>query len=362
MKNNIIFSCLLSLFTTAALAQNNISDPTNFINNKIQNFMNNKQVPGVAVALYYNNHLYFFNYGYANTDTQTKITENTIFEIASITKVFTATLLAQEVLQNKVNLNDPVVKYLPAKVKKTGESIDQVSLLDLATHTAALPKVAPAYADNSTQAFLQYFNTWQPTYPIGKKFLYSNIGFGLLGYAVAGAAGTNYENLLQSNILDPLKMTSSSMYTAVDNSRYAQGYNRMGRPAQRWPRYPWGAAGALRSSSSDMAKFLLANLGLNAPADLIQAMQFAQKAQRPATPNFQMGLGWQVFYNGLINKNGGSNGFGTAIAFYPAKKIGVVILTNKAGSQPILVANNIVKELAQITNSNTQDDNQAGEL
>lgn len=361
MRYKILLSTLFLFVAPPLFAQNNPADPTTFINNKIQTFMSNKQVPGVAVALYYNNKLYFYNYGYADKSAQTKVTENTIFEIASITKVFTATLLAQEVLLNKMQLNDPVVKYLPAQIKKSGEPIDNVTLLDLATHTSALPKVAPPSAENSTQAFLQYFNTWQPTYQVGKRFVYSNIGFGLLGYALAGATGTTYESLLQTNILDPLKMSDTSMYTAVDNSRYAQGYNRMGNPAQRWPRYPWGAAGALRSTTKDMAKFLMANLGLNAPADLIKATQLAQKPQRPATANFQMGLGWQVFYNGLINKNGGSNGFGSGIAFYPPKKIGVVILANRAGSQPMLVANNIVKELAQLP-TNVPVNNQDGEL
>lgn len=348
MYLKVLFTCLLivSAVTHAETTPSNKTDPTRFINAKIQTFMTNKQVPGVAVALYYNKHLYFYHYGYANTETKAKVNEDTIFEIASITKVFTTTLLAQEVLQGKMKLNDPVIKYLPTTINKQGEAIDQVTLLDLATHTAALPKVATPVANQSPQAFLQYFNTWKPSKPIGKTFLYSNIGVGLIGYALEGASDTSYENLLQTNLLTPLKMTSTSLYQAVDDSRYAQGYNAMNLPAKRWPKFPWPAAGALRSTSADMSKFLLANLGISAPDNIIKAMQLAQKPQRPATLNFQMGLGWQVLKNGIINKNGGSNGFGSAIVLYPEKKIGVVVLTNRAKSQPMRVANNIVKELA----------------
>ncbi len=333
--NRIIGAMLVSFLVFSFSMHAEEKDPNKIVEKVIKNFMKNKEAPGVAVALIIDQtpHIYFF--GTANKATGEPVTPDTIFEIASITKVFTSTLLAEEVLAGRMNLNDSVTKYLHFAHPPHGQ-IGKVTLETLATHTSSLPRVPPPrrpVRPHTHESVLEFLANWIPDYPIHTKYVYSNLGYGVLGFAVADAAGRPYHTLLDDNILRPLGMHST--FIRVPKAlmhNYAQGYNQHGKPAEQYALNAWPAGGALRSTISDMFKFLKANLGMEGPPRLLKAMQFAQEGRFKVSEHLTLGLGWQRFSTKkelLIDKNGGVEGFSSYIGMNPDKKMGIVILVNK---------------------------------
>lgn len=302
----------------------------------ITKVMREKKIPGIAVALVLGKQSYLFSYGIANEKTGIPISQNTLFAIASITKVFTSTELALLVLRKKLSLANSIASFLPG----LGSSLipaNRISLQQLATHTSSLPRSLPAnYAQNGLTypKLIEFLRSWRPDFPLGTHYLYSNIGFGLLGLAEENVSHQSYQQLIQRDILFPLGMKN----TTVDTSRglqssYAQGYSPDGKAVPLPDRAFLPASGALWSSSSDMLQFLKANLGMEGPKELLYAMQTAQAPYFKVSEKLTLGLGWQrVQLKGylLIDKNGGVPGFSSYIGMAPMQQVGIVILVNKA--------------------------------
>jgi beta-lactamase class C len=326
--------CAFLLLSSSLFADVN---PDPIVAEVIKNFMQEKGINGVAVAYFDGQQEHYYNFGFANVAANVPVTSDTIFELASITKVFTSTQLAIEIQRGKMNLKDPLVKFLPA-LKNERSHVDQITLLDLATHTSSLPRVPPPRKQGyNHKKIINFLRNWAPSYPVGTKYVYSNLGFGLLGYAFANVEGMDYYDVIRRDILFPLNMSSTFITVPQDMmKRYAQGYNKNGGMTQHYPMNAWPAGGALRSTANDMMKFLKANLGVSGPADLLKAMQFAQQEQFKVNDNLTMGLGWQRFHaRGLlfVDKNGGVDGFSSYIGMLPDRKMGVVLLANKAKTQ-----------------------------
>lgn len=327
--------CAFLLLTSCLYAN---PDTEQIVKEVIIRFMQEKNVHGVAVAYFDGEKEYYYNFGLANVAEQLPVTPDTIFEIASITKVFTSTQLALEVLRGKMNLRDPLVKFLPA-LRDAHGAVDQITLVDLATHTSSLPRVPPPRKKGyNHQKVINFLRSWSPSYPIGTKYVYSNLAFGLLGYAIANVEGIDYYDVIRRDILFPLNMSSTFIHVPGDMmKRYAQGFNKAGRPAPHYALNAWPAGGALRSTSSDMMKFLKLNLGMTGSDDLKKAAQLAQQGVFKVNEHLTMGLGWQRFQNQsgilFVDKNGGVDGFSSYIGFLPDRKIGVVLLANKAKTQ-----------------------------
>lgn len=340
----MIYCLLLSLFLAASTDQ--------VVEKHIKGVMQEKNIPGVAVVLVKDGKPYFYEFGYANRERQESVTAATLFEIASITKVFTSTGVAYEVLEGRMNLNDPVVKYLPDLHGRDLRGIVQVKLVDLATHSSSLPRVPPPQGQGSSRAYFNYFAKWDPSYPIGTRYVYSNIGFGLLGDALAGAMNLGtYAAAIRQTVLDPLGMDSTVIHvTPLLMPRLAAGYNEEGKRVPHAPMKLWPGGGALKSTTKDMSRFLMANMGLSGPPKLQEAMKLAQKPIFKANDSMSLGLGWQNFTkNGLslIDKNGGLAGSSSYIGFTKDNSLGIVILTNKGKTQITNTGRAILKELAQ---------------
>jgi CubicO group peptidase (beta-lactamase class C family) len=268
---------------------------------------------------------------------------DTIFEMGSITKVFTATLLTLAVERGEVKLDDPVAKYLPAGVHVPERDGKQITLRDLAMHVSGLPRMptnfAPKdldnpYADYTDKELFAFLSDYTLPRDIGSKWEYSNLGVGLLGEALARRAGMSYEALLKTRILDPLGMTSSGVTLTPDElKRFAIGHDAYMRRAAHWDLAAMAGAGALRSDTDDMLTFLAANLGLT-KTPLKSAMDATLAVKRvPNLPNNEQALGWDVRhspYGDIIWHNGGTGGFRTFIGFNPAAKVGIVVMTNVA--------------------------------
>ena len=191
--------------------------------------------------------------------------ERTIFEIGSITKVFTATLLADMAREGLVALDDPVQRHLPdgVVIPVRGRPI---TLADLATHTSGFPRLpegllrralrdgANPYASFTVDDLQAAIPVTKPRREPGRKIKYSNYGVGLLGHVLALRAGTTYEELVAGRITGPLRMTDTSIAVPDDKlDRFAEGHSRRGKPVSNWDLPALAGAGALRSTVSDLA-------------------------------------------------------------------------------------------------------------
>ncbi len=351
-------TCITAHAETSNAPKNDESTAVkNIVDTIMQKRMADNNLPGAAVDVYYNGHEYQYLYGYANESKQTPVTRDTLFDLASVTKIFTTTLLATEVKVGKVKLTDPIVKYLPDLSATKGLPIDNVTLLNLATHTASFPRTVEEFdVDKDDEAgLMQSLKAWHPSYAIGSQYLYSNVSFGLLGLVLANAAGQSYMDVLNQQVLAPLGMTNTMVYVPKTKSALqATGYNLKDNQTTFVSSTYLFGGGSLRSSPADMMKFLKANLNVpvaNVSTTLLSSMQLAQQPQYTVRPNFILGLGWQrITRNGnmYITKNGANVGFTSFIGFMPKDKFGVVVLINKKQSQAGKIGNQILNQLTQL--------------
>jgi D-alanyl-D-alanine-carboxypeptidase/D-alanyl-D-alanine-endopeptidase len=264
---------------------------------------------------------------------------DTVFEIGSITKVFTALLLADMVERGEVALDDPVSRYLPTGTKAPRAGGKEITLLQLATHRSGLPRMpsnfAPAdpdnpYEDYTADRMYQFLGTYESTAPAAPQPLYSNLGFGLLGILLSRRAGTDYESLLRTRILEPLGMKDTSIVlNGGQLDRRATGHLAGLQATSAWDFDAFAGAGAIRSTAKDMLKFAAANLGLvHSPLDnAMRAMR------RPVDPQGTQGLAWAVLQDGNeVMHNGMTGGFAAEIILDLRRKKGVVVLSNTAHS------------------------------
>ncbi len=284
-------------------------------------------------------------YGKPSLDSDQTVDGDTVFEIGSVTKVFTATLLAEMAERGEVSLDDPISKYLPKSVKTPTRNGKEITLLALATHTSGFPKMptnwAPRdnrnpYADYTLEQMYAFLSGYTLTRDIGSQFEYSNYGGALLGHILALRAGTDYETLVQTRILKPLTMKSTGVRLTPDMATHlAQGYYSGLRPATNWDLPTFTGAGGLRSTANDMMKFVAANLGL-IKSPLLAAMQMThQPRHNTDLSNAQIGLCWVIlrqFDTEIVCHNGQTGGYHAFVGFDKSKRKGVVVLSNSANN------------------------------
>jgi CubicO group peptidase (beta-lactamase class C family) len=264
-----------------------------------------------------------------------------VFELGSITKTFTALLLQQMADAHEVGLNDPVQKYLPDEVKRPVRGGKQITLLDLVTHTSGLPRMPdnmkPAdlgnpYADYSVQQMYAFLSGYTLPRDIGAQFEYSNLGMGLLGHVLARRAGCTYEELVIRRICQPLGMTSTRI--ALDGpmrQRLVPAHDADGQSVSNWDIPTFAGAGALRTTVDDMLVFVAAQAGIT-PSSLYPAMKATQAPRSPIDPSGQVdvAMAWHVLKrNGYVWHNGQTGGYQTIAVLSPEKKIGIVVLANQ---------------------------------
>lgn len=271
--------------------------------------------------------------------------ENTIYEIGSITKVFTSLILQVMADRGDLNINDPISKFLPGSVKTPSLNGKEITLLDLSSQVSGLPRMptnfAPAdfqnpFADYSPTKLYSFLSSYKLTRGIGEKYEYSNVGVGLLGHIMSLKTNTDYEMLVREIICKPLNMESTFITLTPElKSRLATGYNQDGEPVKNWDFSALAGAGAFKSSINDMLVFLEACLGLKQTA-LSDAMNKIQKSRyNTDTEDQYIAMGWHVwkkFNKEIIWHNGGTFGYRSFIGFDKQNKKGVVILTNSASS------------------------------
>jgi serine-type D-Ala-D-Ala carboxypeptidase/endopeptidase len=266
----------------------------------------------------------------------------TIFQIGSVTKVFTALLRADMAERGEVHLADPAASYLPGWPSGTGS----VTLADLATHTSGLPRLPRSllwsallhprdpYARYPAARFLRAARRALRAGSGESPYVYSNFGYGLLGYLLGQAAGTAYQTLVTTRICGPLGLPDTTFAVPVPSrDRMAQGH-RQGRAVPDWHLGALAGAGALYSTAADLARFLQACLA-PAASPLAPAIRATLTPRQPI-PGGEIGLAWHHAHRGrVIWHNGMTGGFSATIAFDPARSLGVAALANSAVGAPL---------------------------
>ena len=301
----------------------------------------NKKAVGMVVGVIDGNGRQVIARGKLALDRGQEPDGDTIFEIGSITKVFTSLVLADLVERGEVKLDDPVAKFLPVSVKVPSRNGKQITLLDLSMQVSGLPRLpdnlkpadfANPYADYDATKLYDFLSRYVLTRDIGEKYEYSNLGVGLLGHALSLKAGMSYEQLLRRRILEPLGMTSTAVVlTEAQKKRLATGYSVQLQPVKNWDLDALAGAGALRSTANDMLKFLAANLELT-DTPLKNAMRRMRSVHRETgVPDLEIAMAWHIFHKfgtDIVWHNGGTGGYRTFAGLDPAKKTGVVVLCN----------------------------------
>lgn len=266
------------------------------------------------------------------------IDADTEFEIGSVTKTFTSLLLADAVARGRVALDDPVTKYVAAPgLVRDGKT---VTLGQLATHTSGLPRLpknlAPAnpadpYADYDADKLLAFVAGDVLQRMPGAAYEYSNLGAGLLGYALTYRDG-GYEKVLRERVLTPLRMDDTTVtLSPAQRARFASGHDIQLQPVPPWKIDALAGAGALRSTPADMAKYLRAAID-PAGSALAAAWKLVEApvADGPVE-SLRMGLAWHVKLrdgSSVVWHNGQTGGFATMVAFDPVERVGVVVMSN----------------------------------
>jgi CubicO group peptidase (beta-lactamase class C family) len=302
---------------------------------------------GLVVGVLMPHHRSVVVLGHGSEQDRRPLDADTLFEIGSITKVFTALLLADMVERGEVALADPVAKYLPAGVKLPEPSDRQITLLDLATHTSGLPFMAdeqtvstdPAGEKYSIAQLYEFLGRIESPRQVGTEWEYSNIGYWLLAEALSSRAGMSYEDLLLTRVIALLELKSTAFALSPDmKARLAAGYDASMQPAPAITAVPayaaMPAAGSLVSTANDLMAFLSVAMGLR-PSPLAPAMAAMLRSRRPTgEPGVEQALGWLVMSHDdgtLVFHDGGTLGYAGSIAWDPGKQAGVVVLMNQVG-------------------------------
>jgi CubicO group peptidase (beta-lactamase class C family) len=263
---------------------------------------------------------------------------DSVFEIGSITKVFTAILLADMAERGEVKLDDPIAIYLPRTMRVPERSGRKITLLDLSTQTSGLPRMPDnfkpsdmrnPYNDYTVEQLYDFLSRHELRRDPGAEFEYSNVGVGLLGHVLTLAAKKPYEQLVKERILDPLDMERTAItLTPWMQTHLVRGHNNAGEAVPNWDVGVLVAAGGLRSTMNDMLKFARANL--QTTGRLQQVMQKTHAERAPAQKAF-IGMNWIIRRQDgreVTWHNGGTGGYRTWLGLDKKKGLAAVVLTN----------------------------------
>lgn len=311
-------------------------------------------VQGLAIGLINEHGTQTAGYGKISESNPVPPDGRNVFEIGSITKVFTGLVLAQMVDERAVELAEPVQKLLGDSITMPKWKDREITLVDLTTHSSGLPSipsnfkpkdVGDPYVDYTLAQMAEYLGKHRLLREPGKRYDYSNLAVGLLGHALARKNGTSYEEMVVERICKPLGMNDTRI-TLDDSlrSRWVQGHDFDGNPTGPWNLPTLAGAGALRSTVEDMLNFLAANMGLTkTPFDKAIADSHVVRFKLPGEGG--VALGWHVQGDGVVWHNGGTGGYHSFAAFDPAKRAGVVVLANTSVSAVDALGQRLLKLL-----------------
>ncbi|HHX8487772.1 TPA: class C beta-lactamase [Vibrio diabolicus] len=383
MKLNNALVAILSLtsFVTFAKTELTVSSQLKSVVDKCaKGLMNEYDILGLAVAVTIDGKRYFYNYGFADESKGSLVTNDTIFELGSISKTFAATLTGYAQEKGELNMDDKVKDYIP---ELENSVLGNTKLVHVATYTAGgLPLQFPSEVTNDAE-MMQYYKTWKPEYEAGTKRKYSNPSIGLFGYIGALSMKSDYTEMMETVILPELGMTNTFVDVPKDKlNNYAFGYSSEGKTVRVNLGILDAQAYGIKSTSLDMLQYIEANMGqaqLN--TDIENALERTHTKYFD-TDTFTQAVGWegydypvslsqllkgnssdvilnakpvQASESGTLgrdvwyNKTGSTGGFGAYVAYVPSEKIGIVILANKnyPNAERVEAAYNIISSVVK---------------
>lgn len=301
-------------------------------------YLSNPGNTGIAIAIISGGEEKIYCFGNSNKATGDVIDSNSLFEIGSITKVFTGIMLADEVVKGNMQLTDNIAQYLPVK----SDAAKQVNMMQLSTHSSGVPRLADnfwpsvkddknPYASYGEKDLYSFIDNMKLRTEPGTHYSYSNVGTGILGNILCRQNETSYEALVKEKVCAPCGMTNTTITLSdVDKAHLATGYSK-GEAVRSWDFQDATAGqGALRSNIKDMMSFMRYNL--KPEGQLKQAMQLAAQTHFTDGKSGQrMGLGWHLgsFYGEhYLEHTGGTGGYRSFIGLVPGTNTGVVVLSN----------------------------------
>jgi CubicO group peptidase (beta-lactamase class C family) len=306
-------------------------------------YLSDDWTPSMIVALVDGKKAEYFSWGAESQERPRPPDPSTLFELGSVSKVFTGALLAEMALKGEVRLEDPVERYLPTGVKVPSKNGKKITLLDLATHRSGLPRVPSnlrprdpydEYAGYTSDQLFEFLSAESLGDVPGERYELSNTGYALLGAALAHRAGRSFGSLLFDRISAPLSLSNTAIGIQLHEQHLAQGHDAPGIPRAPWTftNSAFDAALGLHSSAQELVRFLRASFP-KTKSPLDEALQRAQAIQRPRDIGGAAALGWEVLADGrTFYQSGKTGGHRSFIAFDRDKRIGVVILANAAGA------------------------------
>jgi serine-type D-Ala-D-Ala carboxypeptidase/endopeptidase len=332
----------ITVFAASCLVAMNIAAAPSLIPGRVEQVIRDRVASGVnptiVVAVVDGDKSAIYAFG--KLDTGATPTDATVYEIGSVTKTFTATLLADAVIKGQLRLDQPLSTLLPGF---TIPSLDNkvITLANVAEQNSGLPPLPtnlnPAdpdpYADYDVVKLQQFLASYKLPRAPGASYEYSNLAVGVLGYALGQHAGSGYPALVNRMIFEPLHMKNSYVPDSkAGTSGSAGGHDLTGKAVPGWYFDALTAAGGIRSTGADMLHYLQANMGLLA-SPLWPAMQLAQVPRASTTmPDNRIGLIWMTLHKDggpdIIWHNGMTSGYASYIGFTADRKHGIVILTN----------------------------------
>lgn len=370
MFKTSLCALLLGASCTALAAPHTEQQITEIVNRAITPLMKEQAIPGMAVAVIYQGTPYYFTWGDADVAKKQPVTQQTLFELGSVSKTFTGVLGGDAIARGEIRLNDPATKYWP---ELTGKQWQGITLLHLATYTAGgLPLQVPEDVTTDTE-LRRYYQNWQPEWAPGTHRLYANASIGLFGAMAVKPSGLSFEKAMTERVLQPLKLTHTWITVPpAEQKHYAWGY-RDGKAVHVSPGQLDAEAYGVKSTIQDMARWVQFNMDTSKISEktLQQGITLAQSRYWQIGDMYQ-GLGWEMLnwpvnpdtiINGSdskialaalpakavtppvpavsaswVHKTGATGGFGSYVAFVPQKELGIVMLANKNYPNPARVA------------------------
>jgi beta-lactamase class C len=324
---------------------------------------------GLAVAVYVAGRIRFFSYGLADQATKRPVTPDSLFNVASVRKLFEATLVALGTLRGELRLDDPVSKYVP---ELHGDYISRVTIGELVTHTSGLLLATdhPPWPDEtySLDEFIAVLNAWIPQAgeQPGQQRIYTHAGYVLLQLALERRYGLPIGELIEDRILKPLGMNSTlipergpdnrAVMGAAFAQRAVQGYSDQGMPigppGGQQSYYDFAGTGQMFSTARDLSIFMVACLGgERADPQLHDALQMTQREMFRVDQVYGQAMAWEtidVDGVGVLDKPGGLNNASAYVGLVPARKIGVLLLANRGEFPHEIARNRLLPALSRL--------------
>jgi beta-lactamase class C len=336
---------------------------------EIHSLLPSDGIAGAAVAVRSNGRTVFFNYGWANSAQKQSITSDSLFNLASIRKVFEATLLAQAFQRGELAFDDPATKYVTEL--QQGRDIRRVTIGQLATHTSGLllPQDHPPWPSErlTLPAFIRVLNDWSADkeQAPGKQHIYTHAGYVLLQLVLERRFGAPIGELLERRVIRPLGLTSTILpgigaggraaFAPALAGRLVQGYDEdgtaSGQPGDQHSYYDFSGTAQMFSSARDLATMMAAHLGeLPVEETLREAMQLTHRPFFQITPRDAQGLAWEVLDHGgpqIVDKPGGTYNSSTYVGMIPSRNLGLVLLLNRGNQYAFEFGRRFLPELAR---------------